>query len=458
MVRVIKKQKPLSVNPLKVSQPAGAILAFMGVRNAIPMLHGSQGCSAFAKVLFVRHFREPIPLQTSAMDQTSTVMGADGNVLQGLKTIINARNPELIGIPTTGLSETQGSDVKGLIRQFYLDNPEYQSLPVIPAITPDFSGGLETGFAIALYEMLDRLVPATDCAGENACQVNVLASSMLTGADIDYLKLLLERFGLKAVVVPDLSDSLDGHMMEADFVPVTTGGTPVSAFAELGKASATLVIGHSLNHAADLLTQRTGVEDFRFDGLMGMEAMDQLVNTLHQISGRAVPDTVERERSQLQDVMLDSHFMLGFTRYGIAADPDLLLSFSSLVTSVGGEVVAAVAPHNAPSLNRVCAEEIHISDLEELEQQMVSHKARLLICNAHGAGLAQRLQLPLLRAGWPVYDRLGAQHQLWIGYKGSLQTLIQLANMQLSQAHHHEVAPYVSVYSRREQEMSSCAI
>jgi len=84
MAEIIKRAKALSVNPLKASQPVGAALAFLGLRNAIPMLHGSQGCTAFGKVFFVRHFREPIPLQTTAMDQISTVMNADENVIEGL--------------------------------------------------------------------------------------------------------------------------------------------------------------------------------------------------------------------------------------------------------------------------------------------------------------------------------------------------------------------------------------
>ena len=53
----------------------------------MPLLHGSQGCTAFAKVFFVRHFREPVPLQTTAMDQVSSVMGADENVVEALRTI-----------------------------------------------------------------------------------------------------------------------------------------------------------------------------------------------------------------------------------------------------------------------------------------------------------------------------------------------------------------------------------
>ena len=448
MAKIIKRHKPLTVSPLKVSQPTGAILAFLGIRHALPMLHGSQGCSAFAKVFFVRHFREPIPLQTTAMDQTTTVMGADDNVFQGLRTVIEKRKPALIGIPTTGLSETQGSDIQGLVKRFYHQHPEYSNTPIIPVVTPDYAGGLESGYALAVEALISQLVADNPGhAGERPEQINLLVSSMLTAADLEYLRDLVESFSLQPVILPDVGDALDGHLTDDDFTPVTVGGTPVEAFATLGQARATLVIGRSLHKAADLLHQRTDVEDYRFDSLMGLEAMDTLVDTLRQISGQAVSVRLERERSQLQDSLLDTHFMLGFARYAVAADPDLLCSLSQLIVSTGGEVVAAVSPHHAALLTDLPVNEVLIGDLEDLEQMARDHKAQLLISNAHAAETATRLHIPLVRAGWPIYDRLGAQHQLWIGYRGTRNTLTLLANRLLEQGHQHAIKPYVSMYA-----------
>jgi len=139
MAEILKRNKALAVNPLKASQPVGASLAFLGINKAIPMLHGSQGCTAFGKVFFVRHFREPIPLQTTAMDQVSTVMSADENVILGLKAVCEKSKPALIGLPTTGLSETQGTDIKRLVKDFYAAHPEFAHIPVVPVNTPDFS-------------------------------------------------------------------------------------------------------------------------------------------------------------------------------------------------------------------------------------------------------------------------------------------------------------------------------
>ena len=41
----------------------------------MPLFHGSQGCTSFALVLFVRHFKETIPAEMTAMDEVATVLG-----------------------------------------------------------------------------------------------------------------------------------------------------------------------------------------------------------------------------------------------------------------------------------------------------------------------------------------------------------------------------------------------
>jgi hypothetical protein len=36
---------------------------------------------------FIQHFHDPVPLQSTAMDPTSTIMGADGNIFTALDTL-----------------------------------------------------------------------------------------------------------------------------------------------------------------------------------------------------------------------------------------------------------------------------------------------------------------------------------------------------------------------------------
>ncbi|MBP6708185.1 MAG: nitrogenase iron-molybdenum cofactor biosynthesis protein NifN, partial [Candidatus Accumulibacter sp.] len=422
MAEVLKRVKPLTVNPLKASQPIGAALAFLGLRRAIPMLHGSQGCTAFGKVFLVRHFREPIPLQTTAMDQVSSIMSADENVVEGLRMLCEKNSPELIGLPTTGLSETQGCDVQRLVREFRARHPEFSATAVVPVNTPDYSGCLESGFALAVEAIIDTLVPDSSgscLAGQRPRQVNVLASSMLTPGDIEAIKAWIEAFGLQPLVLPDIGDSLDGHLVDQDTSPLTLGGTSTGDLATLGEAAATLVIGRSLQRAADLLKTRSGVPDYRFDHLLGLDACDAFTLALAEISGQPVPASVDRQRAQLQDAMVDTHFMTGFLRVAIAADPDLLLALGQFLRGVGAEIVAAVAAARSEVLAELPAASVRIGDLEDLEREARAHRAQLMVANSHAVPSAERLQLPLLRAGFPQYDWVGGYARTWVGYRGA---------------------------------------
>jgi len=453
-MEIIKRKKALSVSPLKSSQTVGASLAFLGINRAIPMMHGSQGCTAFGIVFFVRHFREPIPLQTSAMDQVSSVMGADDNIVEGLKTICEKSNPALIGVPTTGLAETQGADISGAVKTFRDKYPEFKHIHVVPVNTPDFSGCFESGYALAVQSIFKYMLPAekeiNNKVGSRKKQVNVLVGSFLTPGDVEVLKDIIESFGLRPVVLPDLSESLDGHLTEQEFSPVTIGGTPSSEIETMGEAIATLVIGPSLYKSADLLTKRTGVPDYRFDHLMELDMVDSLMVTLSELSGQSVPEKLERQRAQLQDAMLDTHFMLGQARIAIAQDPDLVMAYSQLLTSMGAEIVAAVVPSNGVAVKKIAANSVKVGDLEDLELIAKENKAELVIGNSHAVESAKRLGLPLLRAGFPQYDLIGGYQRVWIGYQGIKQALFDMANIMMEN-NSHEIEPYYSTLAQKPE-------
>ncbi|MCW2306905.1 nitrogenase iron-molybdenum cofactor biosynthesis protein NifN [Rhodobium gokarnense] len=449
MAEIIKRNKALAVSPLKASQTMGAALAFLGIKDTIAMLHGAQGCTAYGKIFLIGHFREPVPLQTTAMDQVSTVMGADTNVVEGLATICAKNAPALIGLPTTGLAETEGSDTAGSVNVFRKEHPEHDGTAIVAVETPDYAGSLEAGFAKAVTAMIDKLVPeAEEKGGDPASdRVTVLVNGALSPGDIEEVKEIVEAFGLEPVVLPDLSGSLDGHLADADFSPLTTGGTDIAEFARLHEARATLVIGESLSHAADLLAARTGVPEHRFAHLMGLDAVDAFIDTLRRISGRDVPARLSRQRAQLQDAMLDAHFHLGMVKMAVAADPDLLKAYGALVHGMGAELSVAVAPSNAPVLKSVPCEAVKIGDLEDLEKLSRAAGVELVIGNAHCAATAERLEVPLHRAGFPQFDRMGAPAKVSVGYRGSRQVLFDLGNLMI-EAEPATLAPYRSIYAQ----------
>ena len=67
----------VAINPLKHSQSIGAAIAFQGIDNSIPVIHGAQGCSFLAKVLLTKHFREPVALASTKLFTEDVVMGSE---------------------------------------------------------------------------------------------------------------------------------------------------------------------------------------------------------------------------------------------------------------------------------------------------------------------------------------------------------------------------------------------
>ncbi|MBF0310964.1 MAG: nitrogenase iron-molybdenum cofactor biosynthesis protein NifN [Magnetococcales bacterium] len=446
MAKVTFSNKALVVRPLKASPPMGAVLVVLGLDRALPLLHGSQGCSAFTKVYFTRHFREPIAMQTTAMDQVTTVMGADANLIEALDTVLSKLHPEVVGVITTGLSETEGVDLQRVLREFRTAHPQWRQVPVVGVNAPDYGGSLETGYAAAVEALVTALVPEGRRGGGASRRLNVLAGPSLTPGDALVLHEVAEQFELQACLLPDLGGGLDGHLSPDGFSPLSGGGSRVAAWANAAEAALTLVVGRSLYKAADLLRERSGVADCRFEALTSLTAWDTLVMTLSRVSGRAVPQRLRRQREQYLDALLDSHFLLSGTPVALAGDPDWVKGICDLLGEVGAVPVAVVSTGNSPVFTGLPCEQVVVGDLQDLQRLAGQGGAEVLIGNSHVADLAAEMGLPVMRAGYPVHDALGVFRRAWIGYPAMGEALFELAN-RVHQGRPRGVAPHVSALS-----------
>ena len=424
MARIEASGKPCVVNPLKVSPPLGAAMAFMGLNGCMPMLHAAQGCTAFALVLLVRHFREAIPLQTTAMNEVSTILGGSDLLEQAILNVVERAHPKVIGICSTGLTETRGEDVRGDLKLIRRRHPELADVALIHAATSDYKGGLEDGWGAAVTAIVEALVEPTPARDPR--QINVLAGSHLTPADLEEIRETIEAFGLTPIMLPDLGGSLDGHVADR-YVPTTLGGTNLDDVRAMGASAVTLALGQQVESAARLLETRCGVPVERFPRLVGLPEWDDFVSALSRRSGEPAPTGVRRRRSQLIDAMLDGHFHFGGKRIAIAAEPDLLLGLSQFLADMGATITCAVATTGAPALTQASAESVTIGDLDDLERRAAG--CDLVVSHAHGRRVAERLEIPFFPAGFPLFDTLGATHSLSVGYRGARDLIFAIGNL-----------------------------
>lgn len=440
MARVTPSKKACAVNPLKSSAPLGAALAYLGVEGAVPLLHGSQGCTSFALVLSVRHFKEAIPLQTTAMDEAATVLGGAENLEEAILVLKNRMKPTFIGIASTALVETRGEDFAGELAAIQKRREaELAGTTVVFASTPDFKGALEDGWAKATTAILDALVATrspVSPAGAVPARVNVLPGVHQTPADIEELREIVWGFGLEPFFLPDVSNSLDGHVPDA-YVGTSMGGARLAEVARMGEAVHTIAIGEHMRGPADALSRRTGVANTVLTTLTGLEATDRFVSLLQNLSGRPAGARVRLQRSQLVDAMLDGHFHFGGKRVAVAADPDLLYALVRFFAGMGADVRAAIASTDASPLLAELPCDVLVGDLADLEEVAAANEAQLLVTHSHGRQAAERLGVPLFRAGFPIFDRLGVQHRCTVGYRGTRELVYDLANLLMAQMHEH---------------------
>lgn len=426
MAKIICDQRPLSINPLKSSQPLGAAYAFLGIDGAMPLFHGSQGCTAFSLVLFVRHFKETIPFQTTAMNEVSTILGGADHLEEAIVNIKSRANPALIGICTTALVETRGEDFAGDLSIIIDKRGEaLEGTKVVLAQTPDFNGSIEEGWSRAVSAMIETLTVAG--TPRRAERIAILPGSHLTVADIETLRASAESFGLDPVILPDISGSLDGTL-PGKWIPTTYGGTSVADIETLGGCAHAIAIGEHMRAPAAALKQRAGVPFTVLPTATGLSASDRLVALLARLSGRPVPPALRRRRSQLQDAMLDGHFFFGGKKIAIAAEPDLLYQMAAFFTDMGAETTVAVASTgDSAILPAVPAETVEVGDFGLFEER--AGAADLLVSHSHGRQAAERLGLPLMRVGFPIFDRLGAQHRRTVLYEGTRDLIFEAANI-----------------------------
>jgi nitrogenase molybdenum-cofactor synthesis protein NifE len=422
--RVKVPTKAATVNPQKNSPALGATLAYLGIDGMLGLLHGAQGCSTFIRLQLSRHFKESIALNSTAMSEDTAIFGGWKNLEAGLARVIEKFRPRVVGVMTSGLTETMGDDVRSAIAQFRRAHPVHDAVPVVWASTPDYCGSLQEGYAAAVEAILETLAEGGERIPD---QVNLLPGAHLTPADVEEVKDLVASFGLTVLTVPDVANALDGHV-DDEVSSLSTGGVPVEAIRGAGRSAATIYVGDSLSRAARRLDEAFGVPAYGFTSLTGLAEVDRLVATLAALTGRPVPERLRRWRSRLMDAMVDSHYQFGGKKVALALEADHLKGMARFLAGMGCEIQAALAATRTRGLDALPCENVFVGDLEDLEE--AARGADLLVASSNGRQAAVKLGIKAhLRAGLPVFDRLGAHQKVWVGYRGTMNLVFEVANL-----------------------------
>lgn len=433
-----KKPNYLSTtNACKLCKPLGACLAFKGIEGAVPYLHGSQGCATYMRRYIISHYNEPIDIASSSLSEKHAVYGGGPNLKLGLNNVSAKYRPEIIGIATTCLTETIGDDVPMYLRQYAEDTKGSVGLPTLVNVsTPSYSGTHMEGFHAAVREVVAQVSEG----GPRSESVNILPG-FISSADYRLLHEILTDFGLNYTLLPDLSETMDGPAL-MEYEKIQGGGTPLANIKAMGRAKASITFGPtlaSMKTGGDVLAEKFSVPQHRLGMPIGIRETDIFFNLLEELSGRPMPEKYSKQRGRLVDAYVDGHKYVSGKRAVVYGEEDLVVGMCSFLTEIGiqpvlcatggtsGKLKEAIAAVTADTLAEQpqVFEDVDFYEINEMAQQM---DIDLVVGHSKGFNLSKKLNIPLIRVGFPIHDRIGGQRILHLGYAGAQQLFDTVAN------------------------------
>jgi nitrogenase molybdenum-iron protein beta chain len=407
----------------------GAMYAALGIHNCLPHSHGSQGCCAYHRSALTRHYKDPIMATTSSFTEGASVFGGQANLLESINNIFSIYGPDIIAVNTTCLSEVIGDDLTQIINKAVADGKVPRGKRVIHANTPSFKGSHVTGFSNMTTAMVHYLSEST---GKKVNRINIIPG-YVEPSDMTEIKRIASEMGIKSIMFPDTSEVVNGPL-DGKFHMYPKGGTTIDEIRNTGDSIFTLALGRTASlSAAKLLDTKCKVPFDVIDLPVGLRATDAFVDRLRKAAGVSVPESIMTERGQVVDVITDMHQYLYRKKVALVGDPDHLVSLTQFLADMDMDVRYVLSgtpagPKFERRIRELAGEDTVVKDglgvdMFRFHQLIKKDKPDLLFGNTYVKYIARDEDVPLIRVGFPIYDRVGHQYFPIVGYRGALRLL-----------------------------------
>ncbi|MDR1555383.1 MAG: nitrogenase molybdenum-iron protein subunit beta [Campylobacteraceae bacterium] len=429
----------ITINPAKACQPLGAVMAALGFENTMPYVHGSHGCVAYFRSYFTRHFKEPTPCVSDSMSESAAVFGGLANMKEGLLNCKALYKPDMIAVSTTCMAEVIGDDLNAFIIGAKKEAEGKLDDTFIPAAhTPSFQGSHITGYDNMMNAILQELNPFEDREEKDEERINIIPGFETYLGSLKEIKSIVSLFGDKIYIIGDHEEQWNTPAGE---YKLYAGGTPLAIAKTAYKAKATI----SLQKYSTISTGKTVKNNWGQEYItlnpIGLGGTDNFVMKISELTGKSVPKELALQRGQLVDAMQDSYPYMHGKKFAIWGDPDFLLGIVSFLVEMGS-IPIHILCHNSPRKNwekemkavlekSPFKDECHIwlgKDLWHLRSLLFTESVDFMIGNVYGKELYRDTKVPLIRIGFPIFDRHHLHRYSISGYGGALNLLTWITN------------------------------
>ncbi len=426
----------IKINPAKACQPLGAIFCAAGFEGTMPFVQGAQGCVAYFRSHLNRHFKEPMVAVSTSMTEDAAVFGGLNNMLEGLENAYTLYHPKMLAVSTTCMAEVIGDDLNAYIRTAREKGLIPKELPVPFAHTPSFVGSYINGYDNMMKGILSSITSGKK--GEPNEKINIIHGFDTYTGNYRELKRLLAIMDIKYTILADVSDIFDSpNTGEYKLYP---GGTPLAdAMVSINSAATIVLQKYSTVKTMDYI-QKEWSQQVLVLPPIGVKNTDAFFDEVSKITGKPIPQEIEDERGRAVDAMIDSHPYIHGKRFALVGDPDHLLGLISFLMEMGGIPVHIVCTNGdkkfEEEMNSLLSEspfgaegKVYVGkDMWHLRSLMFTDPVDLLIGNSYAKFLWRDTGTPLIRIGFPLFDRHHLHRYPIIGYQGVLNLVNWVVN------------------------------
>ncbi len=437
-----EKERAGVINPIFTCQPCGAQYASIGIKDCIGIVHGGQGCVMFVRLLFSQHFKESFELASSSLHEDGAVFGALNRVEEAVDVLL-MRYPHVKVIPiiTTCSTEVIGDDIDGVIRKLnnglLKEKFAGREVHLIPVHTPSFKGSMVSGYDVAVKDFVSYFAKKDNPNGK----LNLI-TGWANPADVTALKHLLAEMQVDATVLFEI-ESFDSPLMP-DGNHVSHGNTTIEDLRGTANALGTIALNrYEGGQAAEYLEVEFDVPAIIGPTPIGIRNTDTFLQNVKTLTGKPIPQSLVRERGIAIDALTDiTHLFLADKKVAIYGNADLVIGLAEfcldlemrpMLLLLGDDNTAYPNDPRIKALQQNVDYKMEIirnADLWELENRIKNEGLELDLILGHSKGrfISIDNNVPMVRVGFPTYDRAGLYRYPVVGYSGAMWLAEAMAN------------------------------
>jgi nitrogenase molybdenum-iron protein beta chain len=429
------------INPIFTCQPAGAQFVSIGIKDCIGIVHGGQGCVMFVRLIFSQHFKESFELASSSVHEEGAVFGALKRVEEGVDVLL-MRYPHIRVIPIISTCSTEiiGDDIDGVVvklnEELLKDKYPDREVYLVPIHSPSFVGSMISGYDSAMRDIIKYFAAKTTPNGK----INLFTGWVNPG-DVTALKHLLSEMDIDATVLLEIEE-FDSPLMP-DGQHVSHGETTVEDLKDTGNAFASIALNrYEGGKAAQYLETKFGIPATIGPTPIGIRNTDSFLQTLKQITGKQIPQSLVKERGIAIDALTDlTHMFFAEKKIAIYGNPDLVIGLAQFCIDLEMKPMLLLLGDDNPQY----AEDPRIKELKEgvdWDMEIITNadlfemderinnglELDLILGHSKGRFTAIDNKIPMVRVGFPTYDRAGMYRHPVVGYAGAIWLAEQMAN------------------------------